>query len=112
VLGALGETAMTGKPVGDDLREGKPTPLLALARERASAAQAAELARVGDPSLDDAGVARLQAVLVDTGAATALEARIDALTAEALDAAKELPLTSEAQVALAELATYVSERTT
>jgi hypothetical protein len=42
----------------------------------------------------------------------ALEARIDALTAEALDAAKELPLTAEAQVALAELATYVSQRAT
>jgi geranylgeranyl diphosphate synthase type I len=112
VLGALGETAVTGKPVGDDLREGKPTPLLALARERASTAQAAELAHAGDPALDDAGVARLQAVLVDTGAVAALEARIDALTDEALDAAKELPLTSEAQVALAELATYVSERKT
>ena len=112
VLGALGETAVTGKPVGDDLREGKPTPLLALARERATAAQAAELAQAGDPALDDAGVARLQAVLVDTGAVAALEARIDALTDEALDAAKELPLTSEAQVALAELATYVSERKT
>jgi geranylgeranyl diphosphate synthase type I len=112
VLGALGETAVTGKPVGDDLREGKPTPLLALARERASAAQAAELDRVGDPSLDDAGVARLQAVLVDTGAAAALEARIDALTAEALGAAEVLPVTPEAQAALAELATFVSERRT
>jgi geranylgeranyl diphosphate synthase type I len=112
VLGALGETAVTGKPVGDDLREGKPTPLLALARERASEAQAAELAHVGDPSLDDAAVSRLQSALVDTGALAALEARIDALTAEALDAAKEAPLTAEAQVALAELATYVSERTT
>ena len=28
-------TTMTGKPVGDDLREGKPTPLLALATARA-----------------------------------------------------------------------------
>jgi geranylgeranyl diphosphate synthase type I len=112
VLGALGETAVTGKPVGDDLREGKPTPLLALARGRASAAQAAQLARAGDPALDEAGVARLQAVLVDTGAAAALEARIDALTAEALAAAEALPLTSEARRALAQLATFISERRT
>src|SRR6476646_9297523 len=35
VLGAFGESEVTGKPVGDDLREGKPTPLLALARVRA-----------------------------------------------------------------------------
>ena len=39
VLGALGEAAVTGKPVGDDLREGKPTPLLAIATANASAAQ-------------------------------------------------------------------------
>jgi geranylgeranyl diphosphate synthase type I len=108
----LGEAAVTGKPVGDDLREGKPTPLLALARQRASAAQAAELDRVGDPHLDAEGLARLQQVLVDTGAVAELEARIDALTAEALEVAKELPLTAEAQVALAELATFVAERTT
>jgi geranylgeranyl diphosphate synthase, type I len=112
VLGALGETAATGKPVGDDLREGKPTPLLALARQRATPAQTAELERVGDLALDSAGVARLQAVLVDTGAVAELESRIDALTGEALEVAKELPLTAEAQVALAELATFVAERTT
>jgi geranylgeranyl diphosphate synthase type I len=112
VLGALGEAAVTGKPVGDDLREGKPTPLLALARQRASAAQAAELDGVGHPDVDAEGVARLQQVLVDTGAVAELEARIDALTAEALEVAKELPLTAEAQVALAELATFVAERTT
>jgi geranylgeranyl diphosphate synthase type I len=110
VLGALGEAAATGKPVGDDLREGKPTPLLALARSRATAAQAAELERVGDPALDEAAIARLQAVLVDTGAVTELEERIEALTAEALEVAKELALTAEAQVGLAELATYVAER--
>jgi geranylgeranyl diphosphate synthase type I len=110
VLGALGETAATGKPVGDDLREGKPTPLLALARARATSAQAAELERVGDPDLDAAGVACLQAVLVDTGAVAELEARIDALTAEALAVAKELPVTAEAQVALGELAAFVADR--
>ena len=31
VLGAFGDDRITGKPVGDDLREGKPTPLLAMA---------------------------------------------------------------------------------
>ena len=31
VIGAFGDAAVTGKPVGDDLREGKPTPLLARA---------------------------------------------------------------------------------
>ena len=31
VMGAFGDEAVTGKPVGGDLREGKPTPLLARA---------------------------------------------------------------------------------
>ena len=29
ILGTFGDSERTGKPVGDDLREGKPTPLLA-----------------------------------------------------------------------------------
>ena len=33
ILGTFGDTARTGKPVGDDLREGKPTPILAIALE-------------------------------------------------------------------------------
>ena len=38
VLGAFGESDVTGKPVGDDLREGKPTPLMALTTAAADAA--------------------------------------------------------------------------
>ena len=44
VLGAFGDSAVTGKPVGDDLREGKPTPLLA----RAVAAATPEQLRLLD----------------------------------------------------------------
>ena len=38
LLGVFGEERVTGKPVGDDLREGKPTPLVALAFAQADAA--------------------------------------------------------------------------
>ncbi len=49
VLGVFGDPAETGKPAGDDLREGKRTVLIALTLERASAAQAdAVLRRLGD----------------------------------------------------------------
>ena len=41
VMGAFGDEHTTGKPVGGDLREGKPTPLLARARAAASPAQLA-----------------------------------------------------------------------
>ena len=57
VMGAFGEEQLTGKPVGGDLREGKPTPLLARAVRRANAEQLAVLAEVGAPGLDGDGVA-------------------------------------------------------
>ena len=91
VLGAFGDPAVTGKPVGEDLREGKPTPLLAVATERAAAspsgaAAAAVLARVGEADLTDADVAGIQQALVDTGALDEIEGLVDELTGRAVDA--------------------------
>ena len=110
VLGAFGDADATGKPVGDDLREGKPTPILAVALERATGAAVALLDRVGDPTLSDSDVAALQEVIVETGALAEAEARIGVLTDQAIAAAKEAPLEPEAQVALCELATYIATR--
>jgi geranylgeranyl diphosphate synthase, type I len=110
MLGAFGDEAVTGKPVGDDLREGKPTPLLAVATAKASATQAAVLADVGRPDLSAAAIAGIQQVLVDTGAVEAIESSIDALTAEALDAVTTIDLTSEARQSLTELAEFVAWR--
>ena len=86
VLGAFGESELTGKPVGDDLREGKPTPLLALATQRADDAQRAVLAGVGDLDLTDGAISRIQDVLVATGAVDAVEDDIRRLTEVALTA--------------------------
>ncbi|MDQ3146243.1 MAG: polyprenyl synthetase family protein [Actinomycetota bacterium] len=110
VLGAFGDAAATGKPVGDDLREGKPTPLLALALSGASAAQATVLDGVGTRDLSPVEVSQLQGVLVDTGALGEVERRIESLTDEAISAIKEAALSEEAQVALTELATYIATR--
>jgi geranylgeranyl diphosphate synthase type I len=110
ILGAFGDSTLTGKPVGDDLREGKPTPLLAAAVERAGREHAGLLARVGDPHLSAEEVLELQALLVDTGAVAEIEAFIDALTAEAIAAIEHACLTAEARTALVELANYVAWR--
>jgi len=104
LLGALGDPEVTGKPVGDDLREGKPTVLMALAHERADAAQRAVLEQVGDPFLDRAAVARIQAVLRATGAIDAVEERIRRLRAEALAALATAPITGAGRIELAGLA--------
>src|SRR5262249_5025198 len=66
ILGVFGDPAQTGKPAGDDVREGKRTVLLAIARSRAGAAQARIIdERLGDPRLDAAGVAEVRAVITD-----------------------------------------------
>ena len=110
VLGAFGETEITGKPVGDDLREGKPTPLLSIATSLASAAQLAVLDRVGHPDITDTEIRNAQEVIHECGALDALEDHITTLTASAVNAIKQAPITTDARDELIELAAYVSWR--
>lgn len=110
VLGVFGDETLTGKPVGDDLREGKPTLLLAVAREQADAAGQDLLGRVGDPDLSADAIADLQALLVRTGALAVVEATIDDRVEEALAARRSLALPPAAGEALDELAHFVVRR--
>jgi geranylgeranyl diphosphate synthase type I len=110
VMGAFGETSVTGKPVGDDLREGKPTPLMAMATARANAAQLGVLQLVGNTVLNDDQVADVQAVIRETGALDQLEQLITSLTDEAIEAIGKAPLSQEARNELIELAAFVSWR--
>ncbi len=110
VMGAFGDEQLTGKAVGGDLREGKPTPLLARAVEAASVAQRAVLDTVGRPDLTDADVASIQQVIVDTGALADLERTISSLTDEALVAIDKAAITDGARDELVQLAHYVSWR--
>ncbi|MFZ4718797.1 MAG: polyprenyl synthetase family protein [Ilumatobacteraceae bacterium] len=112
VMGAFGDAAVTGKPVGGDLREGKPTPLLARAFEAATDAQREVLTLVGTQHLGDADVARVQQVIIETGALADLEATITALTEEAVEAIGRAPIADVARDELVALATYVSQRST
>lgn len=109
VLGSFGDEHLVGKPVGDDLREGKPTLLLAFAHERADATQQAVLTTVGG-DLDGEQVARIQTVLVATGAVDRVESHITARTDEALAALDQLGLDPAPHAALVELAHFVSAR--
>ena len=111
ILGVFGDPAQTGKPASDDVREGKRTVLLAIARSRASAAQAQIIdQRLGDPRLDDAGAAEVRAVITGTGALAACESMIDQHVAQAVAALAQAPITGEARVALAELAVAATAR--
>ena len=109
VLGAFGDPATTGKPVGDDLREGKPTLLMAMARAAATPAQLGVLDAIGS-EMDDDTVSEVQQVIMDTGALSNLEDEIAALLAEALDALEALPDVPAAKEALAATARFVALR--
>ncbi len=112
ILGVFGDPARTGKPVIDDLREGKRTVMLAIARERADPAQAAILDRaIGDPLLSEQGACQVRAVITGTGALAECEAMIDRNVKNALAALDSAPITAESKSALADLAVAATART-
>ncbi|MGH9025389.1 MAG: polyprenyl synthetase family protein [Acidimicrobiia bacterium] len=110
LLGVFGESSVTGKPVGDDLREGKLTPLVAAAAARVTGASARVLDRLGASDLTPADVQALQDLLVECGAVAEVEESIDRLVDEALNALAVLPLTVPAARELQELGVYVAWR--
>ena len=110
MLGVFGQEERTGKPVGDDLREGKPTLMLAVVHERAQGAERDLLARVGDADLDDQAITDLQALFVSTGALDVAEAEIAALAGRAVTALPALRLPPHADLALRDLAAFVVAR--
>ena len=111
LLGVFGDPSITGKPVGDDLREGKPTLLASLAASRASGSSA-ELfrSRFGSADLGDDDVAGLQDVIESTGARADVEKTISRLLEEATTALGRLRLRGEAIDALGQVARFVAGR--
>ncbi|MBW4718191.1 polyprenyl synthetase family protein [Saccharothrix obliqua] len=112
LLGVFGDEGVTGKPVGEDLREGKRTTLVATAVELARAAGRPEAVRELRDCLDggvvDGGAVR--ALLVDLGAVAAVERRIAALTARGLRVLDRTPIDAVARGRLVELAAKATTR--
>jgi geranylgeranyl diphosphate synthase, type I len=110
LLGVFGDPAVTGKPAGDDLSEGKRTVIIALALERAPDAQAALLdVRLGT-ELSGADVRELQKVIEDSGAPTEVEKMIGELTDRSLAALERAPITTTARGVLRSLAMAATQR--
>jgi geranylgeranyl diphosphate synthase, type I len=92
VLGVFGNPSATGKPAGDDLREGKRTVLVALALGQAEADQMALFEKFfGQPDLNADGVAQLRSVIVETGAVDQVELMIGELAAQSRSALAKAP---------------------
>jgi geranylgeranyl diphosphate synthase type I len=111
ILGVFGDPALTGKPVGDDLREGKLTLLASLAWARATGSDARLMqARFGAPDLTEEEARRLAAVIEGTGARCEVEGRIERLARSAGQALAVLPIGVGARQALEELAGLATKR--
>lgn len=110
LLGVFGDGTRTGKPVGDDLRAGKPTLLLTLAVERATGPGARLLAESLAGELGDEQLSDLRAVLTSTGALDAVEHRIAECLDQSLEALERAPLLPAVKDDLAALARFIVSR--
>ncbi|MFL1377362.1 polyprenyl synthetase family protein [Nocardiopsis protaetiae] len=111
LAGAYGDPGETGKPVGDDLREGKTTLLLALgtrlADERADTGAARVLARVGR----GADPAEAAAALDRVGARARVRDRCRELAERGIGHLNGIDPPTEVRVALLHLAHRIGETT-
>ncbi|MCO1596543.1 polyprenyl synthetase family protein [Micromonospora sp. RHAY321] len=105
LLGVYGDPAATGKPAGDDLRTGKPTALLMLARELATPAQLDALERASGGPVD-----RLAELVAETGAVARVERMIAERVGDALAALDAAPVDRTARTALTGLAVAATNR--
>jgi geranylgeranyl diphosphate synthase type I len=115
LLGVFGDPAATGKPAGDDLREGKRTLLVALGlrnADRDGRVRDAALLRasLGRPDLPERDVRRLRSMLVEVGAVDEVEQRISRLTESGLAALADAEIDEVARTRLVELAVAATRR--
>ena len=113
ILGMFGDPELTGKDRDGDIREGKQTVLLAMARERANKRQLRILStHVGDPELNERDADRVRDVITETGALADTEALVSVLAHDARNALVSDVLDRTAVDALVSLANEATVRTT
>ncbi|NYI03594.1 polyprenyl synthetase family protein [Allostreptomyces psammosilenae] len=120
LLGVFGDPDITGKPRGDDLRDGKRTLLMAVALRRATESGRTDAERLLRAALGEGtyGVASaagvdpdaVRRVLRELGAVDEVEERIAGLTRSALARLATVPLDPAGATHLAELAARATRR--
>ena len=114
ILGVFGDPSVTGKPAGDDLREGKRTVLVALTRE-ALTEKSASMANsfeelLTSRELDAQQIAFMQKLIQESGALEKTERMITELADRSLDSLESSNLEETAKSALKILALKVINR--
>lgn len=111
ILGVFGDPERTGKPAGDDLREGKRTVLVAQLERRGTDAQRDLVRRhLGAPDLDGAGVLAVREAFEASGALAAVEQMIDERASAAASALAATELAEPAGQVLAALIQTATSR--
>jgi len=111
LLGVYGDPAVTGKPAGDDLREGKRTVLIAVARASLPGSMRALVDDLlGDPDLDEGQIDMLRRTLRECGAVDRVERAIDRHLEQAIAAIESADLAPGARAELVALAESASKR--
>ena len=111
LLGVFGDPTVTGKPAGDDLREGKRTVLVTLARQKLPASAARLFDELlGDDSLDEQQIGMLQTAVRDSGAVEQVERIIAHNVGVATAALADAPLARSARDELSALAEAATKR--
>lgn len=110
LLGVFGDAALTGKPSGDDLIEGKRTVLVTLARENLPGTQRRIFDDLLGNDLDSEQVAILQRTIRESGAVERVEDMISRNVARATAALAQATLEPESSDALITLAERATQR--
>lgn len=111
ILGVFGDPAVTGKPAGDDLREGKRTVLVTLTRQKLPpSAMRVFDELLGDRSLDADQIGMLQTAVRDSGAVEHVERVIAHHLEQARTVLADAPLAPAARIELTALADAVTKR--
>lgn len=111
LLGVFGDPNETGKPAGDDLREGKRTALIAYAYERGDTNCRELLKTKLGKDLDSDEINEIREAIINSGAVIHIEDLIEKLSESALDALDRDEIQDEAKSALIEMVGLVTKRT-
>ena len=111
ILGVFGDPSVTGKPAGDDLREGKRTVLVGLTRESLSPSIGAIFDEMlASRSLTNEQIGFLQQTISGSGALAKTERMIEELANESMNALSSINIDQRAKQELEALAEKVINR--
>lgn len=111
VIGVFGDPAKTGKPAGDDLREGKRTVLIAMTLAAIDTTTRKQFDSLfGKKELDFNGVNDLREIIIEAGALARVEKLIAEMTFNAQKSLETDGITPEAKRLLLEMAEAATKR--